>query len=84
MAIRSLALGIGCKSAVFSFINTIFFDTIQGVEPPRQVRVRPAFYRLCYEPRLGGMAPFQVVRTAGNPRALIPAIACGGAEGGST
>ncbi len=37
-------------------------------------QVRPAFYRPCYELGLQGAAPFLIVRTANDPRPLIPAI----------
>lgn len=37
-------------------------------------QVRPIFYRPCGELRLEGLPPFLVVRTAGDPRRLIPAI----------
>src|SRR5437773_1183215 len=35
---------------------------------------RPTFYRPCHELRLEGMAPFFVIRTQTDPRALLPAI----------
>jgi len=35
---------------------------------------RPAFYRPCHELRLEGFAPFFVIRTEADPRALLPAI----------
>ncbi|HTH49175.1 MAG TPA: ADOP family duplicated permease [Candidatus Limnocylindria bacterium] len=37
VAVVSLAIGIGLNSAVFSIINTVFFQTIRGVEQPRRV-----------------------------------------------
>ncbi len=37
VAVVSLALGIGLNSAVFSIINTVFFQTIRGVDQPRRV-----------------------------------------------
>ncbi len=37
VAVVSLALGIGLNSAVFSIINTVFFQTIQGVDRPDRV-----------------------------------------------
>jgi putative ABC transport system permease protein len=36
--------------------------------------LRPRFYRPCYEIGLEGLAPFLVIRTRADPRALIPAI----------
>jgi len=38
-------------------------------QPPR-----PTFYRPCHELRLEGQAPFFIVRTETDPRALVPAI----------
>jgi putative ABC transport system permease protein len=38
-------------------------------QPPR-----PTFYRPCHELHLEGMAPFFVLRTQADPRALVPAI----------
>jgi putative ABC transport system permease protein len=43
-------------------------DSRYGQEP------RPAFYRPCHELHLEGLAPFLVVRTDRDPRALLPAI----------
>ena len=37
VAIVSLALGIGLNAAVFSFINAVFFQNIQGVAQPMRV-----------------------------------------------
>jgi predicted permease len=37
VVVVSLALGIGLNAAVFSFINTVFFQTIQGVKQPLRV-----------------------------------------------
>jgi putative ABC transport system permease protein len=38
-------------------------------QPPR-----PTFYRPCHELSLEGQTPFYIVRTEGDPRALVPAI----------
>lgn len=37
VAVVSLAIGIGLNTAVFSIINTIFYQTIRGVPEPRRV-----------------------------------------------
>src|SRR5256885_3277819 len=37
-------------------------------------RPRPSFYRPCHELELTGFRPFVVIRTAADPRALLPAI----------
>ena len=37
LAVISLALGIGVNTAVFSLINTLFWQSIRGVPPSRSV-----------------------------------------------
>jgi predicted permease len=54
-AVVSLALGIGLNTAVFSIINTLFYQTIRGVPEPHRVlifnegNVSPAGYDLLRE-----------------------------------
>ncbi len=39
VAVVSLAIGIGLNTAVFSIINTIFYQTIRGVPEPKRVLI---------------------------------------------
>ena len=54
------------------------YEVVGVVGDVRDVRydeqARPTYYRPCYELRLEGQAPFFVVRTDNDSRALIPAI----------
>lgn len=59
VAVVSLAIGIGLNTAVFSIINTIFYQTIRGVPEPDRVLIfndggaSPAGYRLLREQAVG-------------------------------
>lgn len=54
------------------------FEVIGVVDDIRDQRydqaVKPTFYRPCHELLLEGLAPFIVVRTQSDPRALVPAM----------
>ncbi|HEY1787710.1 MAG TPA: FtsX-like permease family protein, partial [Verrucomicrobiae bacterium] len=68
----------GGRSWSSSSSGSLQYEVVGVVGDTRDDRydeqVRPTFYRPCQELNLEGMAPFVIVRTSGDPRALIPAI----------
>jgi len=69
---------LGKKFTREAWLKTPQYEVVGVVGDIRDFRYdqppRPTFYRPCHELSLEGFAPFFVVRTEADPRALLPAI----------